>query len=110
MTDRVWIPEISEAEAREINKRIKIVVEFPRMGKYYIRKRASLHADVFLGEPKFTKPAKELKILRDIRTYHRFGVIGWFNLSFWDVVAQIPKDIVDEVVAFEIVKRPLTLD
>ena len=107
MPDKVWIPEISEGEVREINKRIKIVVDFPRMGKYYIKKTRNLHG-TFLWDINPSRPAKDLEVLRDIKTYHKFERAGWFYPSIWDVIAQIPKDILDQVVAFEIIGRPMS--
>jgi hypothetical protein len=64
----------------------------------------------FLWDAKPAKKAKKLKTLCDITTHHSFGFAGFFKPSIAEVLAQIPEEHLDKVVAFEIVEAPESAD
>lgn len=109
MADKSWIPEISDGELKKLCGRIRAVVDFSEKGKFYI-KPVDPHNVAFTWNPKPDKEAEGLKFLRDIRTYHTWAYSGYFKPTIAEVIAQIPKDILDQVVAFEIIKYPETAD
>lgn len=106
---KIWIPEVSNEYVFDLAKRIKPVVEFSSKGKHYI-KPVDLFRIAYTWEPKPAKRAKGLKPLCDITTYHAFGYQAFFKPSIAEVLAQIPAEHLDKVVAFEIVKGPETAD
>lgn len=107
MGNKSWIPEITDEELDTLSARIKPVVNFSKKGKCFI-KPVGLRTVAYTWEPKPDKKAKDLKPLRDIRTYHTYGYYGFFKPSIAEVIAQIPKELLDQVVAFEIIKAPET--
>lgn len=104
-----WIPEISDDELFTLCTRIRTVVDFPKKGKFFIKPVDPRNAS-FMWSPKPDKRAKDLKPLRVIRTYHTWSYYGFFKPSIAEVIAQIPKELLDQVVAFEIIKYPKTAD
>ena len=88
-------------------------VNFPKVflfwegGKYFI-KPVNVRDVAFTWNPKRDKKAKGLRFLRDIRTYHTYAYYGFFKPSIAEVIAQIPQELLDQVVAFEIIKHPET--
>lgn len=106
---KIWIPEVSEERIRELADRIKPVVQFARKGKCYIQP-VDLFGVAYTWEPKPADKATGLKSLCDITTYHTYGYYGFFKPSVAEVLAQIPAEHLDKVVAFEIVRSPDTVD
>lgn len=53
-----------------------------------------------------TTQATDLKPLADIRMYHTYGWYGCFKPLVSEVLAQIPEEYLDRVVAFEIIEQP----
>ncbi|MBN1326214.1 hypothetical protein JW977_04545 [Candidatus Falkowbacteria bacterium] len=118
MAKKSWIPEISEEKLNKLCQRIKPVIRFSRKGKKLFRssvgapryiKQVDPH-DAFLWDPKLGKKVKGLKRLSDIFTYHTFAYASFFKPSIAEVIAQIPEDLLDKVVAFEIIGGPRTSD
>ncbi|MEK7609440.1 MAG: hypothetical protein AAB476_03105 [Patescibacteria group bacterium] len=104
-----WIPEVPEECIKELAERIKPVVQFARKGKCYI-KPVDLFGVAYTWDPKPMDKATRIKPICDIRTYHTYSYHGMFKPSIAEVLAQIPADHVDKVVAFEIVASPETAD
>ena len=104
-----WIPEVPKKRIEELAERIKPVVQFARKGKYYIRP-VDLFGIAYTWDPKSADKATGLKLLCDITTYHTYGYYGMFKPSIAEVLAQIPAEYLDKVVAFEIVGSPETAD
>ncbi len=107
---KVWIPEVTEDRIKELAERIKPVVQFDG-GKYYIELvLVDLFRTAYTWDPKPANKATGLKLLCDITTYHTYGYHAMFKPSIAEVLAQIPDDYLDKVVAFEIVRSPETAD
>lgn len=106
---RVWIPEVVKERIQELAERIKPIVQFPREGKCYI-KPVDLFGIAYTWDPKSADKATGLKPLCDITTYHTYSYHGFFKPSIAEVLAQIPAEHLDKVVAFEIVENPETAD
>ncbi len=104
-----WIPDVPQARIRELFERIKPVVQFGQKGLCYI-KPVDLFGVAYTWNPKPADRATGLKDLCDITTYHTFGYHGFFKPSIAEVLAQIPEEHLDKVVAFEIVSGPETTD
>lgn len=104
------IPEIPDEEMRRRAERIKPVVDFgfPR-GKRYI-KPVDLHTIAYTWDPKPAGKPPPLKVIKDIRTLHSWGHYALFKPSIGEVLAQIPEDVLDQVIAFEIVVKPECAD
>lgn len=99
--------EISDEKLSSLLARIKPVFDFPNKGKCYI-KPVDPRKVSYIWDPTPDGSAKGLKSLCDIDTYHAFGYYGLFKPSIAEVLAQIPEDKLDQVVAFEIVNQPRT--
>lgn len=104
-----WIPEVPKEHIQELAERIKPVVQFARKGRCYI-KLVDLFKIAYTWDPKSADKATGLKSLCDITTYHTYGYYGMFKPSIAEVLAQIPAEHLDKVVAFEIVRNPETAD
>lgn len=100
-----WIPDVSEDRIRELAEKIKPVVRID--GKQRYIKPVDLFRVAFTWEPKpaFFEP-KNLTTLKDITTFHGWAYYGFFKPSIAEVLAQIPEELTDKVVAFEIVESP----
>jgi hypothetical protein len=99
------VPEMSGARIRELAERIKPVMEFKEEGRCYI-KPVDIFAESFTWDPEPATKALGLKSICDITTYHPYGYIGNFKPSVAQVILQIPREHLDKVIAFEIVKVP----
>lgn len=108
MSDRQYIPEVPKKVIRKRAKRIKPVYEFD--GKKRFIKKVKLFSTAFTWDPKPRKKARKLVALQDITTYHTWAFYGFFKPTIAEVLAQIPEDVLDKVVAFEIVMKPETAD
>jgi hypothetical protein len=106
---KVWIPKVSEARIRELAERIKPVVEFERKGLRYIEPQ-DLYNVAYTWEPKAAKKAVGLKPICDVTTYHTYGYYVLFKPSIAEVLAQIPAEHLDKVVAFQIIEGPETAE
>lgn len=109
MSEKTWIPKVSVEVITELAKRIKPVVLFEKKGICYI-KPVDLFKVAFLWDTKPAKKATGLRALCEIITYHEFGYHGFFKPSIAEVLAQIPKEHLDKVTAFEIVDYPKDCD
>ena len=99
------VPEISKARIRQLAERITPVMEFKEKGRCYI-KPVDIFKESFTWEPEPGSKATDLKAICDITTYHPYGYIGYFKPSVAQVISQIPREHLDKVIAFEIVKVP----
>jgi hypothetical protein len=107
-----WTPrvlEMSEQRILELARRIKPVVTFEGEGPCYI-KPVDPFSESYLWDPQPTQRATGLSVLCDITTHHPYGYYGSFKPSIAQVLQQIPREHLDKVVAFEIVKFPKTVD
>ena len=104
-----WIPEVPKKRIQKLAERIKPVVQFASKGKRYI-KPVDLFGVAYTWDPKAANKAPGLKPLCDIITYHTYGYYGFFKPSIAEILAQIPAEHLDKVVAFEIVGSPETAD
>lgn len=105
---KTWIPKVSESIIRERAERIKPVVRFKGVPHYI--EPVDLFTTAFTWDPKAAGRADGLIPLADITTYHTYGYYAFFKPSIAEVVAQIPKGMLDKAVAFEIVERPESAD
>ncbi len=52
----------------------------------------------------------ELSVLTDIKMLHRWGYYGFFKPSVGEVIRQIPKELLEKVIAFEIISGPVGMN
>ncbi|QSH39139.1 hypothetical protein JXR01_02420 [Candidatus Kaiserbacteria bacterium] len=99
----IWVPEISEEALDELFRRIKPVI---RIGDNLHRvkiKRENLRDTAYLWGAKLKwRRQKGLTVLCDINTFH-YWTRPLFKPSVAEVLAQIPEEFLEKVVAFEIV-------
>ncbi len=139
MAKESWIPAITDERLAELVARIKPIVRMERIitedlkfedgakgfrmrpdpsgklqpwqtGELYYIEPVDPRGVAFSWDPIPTEKAMGIMPVRDITTYHSFGYYGNFKPSVAEVLAMIPQELVDEVVAFEIIKSPETAD
>jgi len=84
--------------------------ELDGVGMAYYIEDPNLFDVAYTWEPKPTTRATGLRPVRDIITYHAWGYYALFKPSIAEVLAQIPAELCEQVVAFEIVDSPKTTD
>lgn len=94
------IPPLSEVEIRKRAERIKPVVE--KLGKLHYIKAVDLFKIAYTWNAKETEIAEGLVELRRIRSHHGCGHYALFKPSISEVLRQVPDDILDKAVAFQI--------
>jgi len=122
------IPEVSDKKLNELIKRIKPLVRFeladwmdvkPKCDNRGVPVRARSNSRywalfeiepvhprkiAYTWEPKpIGGPRHDIACFDAIRTYHKYGAPSLFKPSIAEVIAQIPEDVVDKTVAFEII-------
>ncbi len=103
-----FIPEISKVELYRRAKYIKPIVSFNGV-QHYI-KDVDLENVSYIWDAKKEKEVTGLILLGQRITYHTFGYYLLFKPSIAEVLAQIPEEYLEEVVAFEIVAKPQDAD
>ena len=115
MSERMHIPWVPREEIIERYSRIKPVVE--KDGKlYWVRlfDEADLFILNYLQNGIEERQVKDGEIVpipgKDFRCLHTYGYDRRFRPSIGEVLAQIDPEILDTVVAFEIIDSPKTAD
>ncbi len=103
------IPKLSAARLKALALKIRPIVRNSKKVPHYI-KPVDLKNQAFTWDPKLEDEARDLEPIKQIRTLHSYGYHGFFKPSIAEVLAFIPPDLADEVVAFEIVGSPNTAD
>lgn len=118
MNDTTYIPKVDKNVIRKLAETIKPVVSKNARGEvgldvegnlFYI-KPVDLFEIAYTWDPKVTERARGLVKLKDITTYHTYGYYGLFKPSIAEVIAQIPEELLESVVAFEIIESPTTAE
>lgn len=104
VVDKSWIPKISGEELSKLSERIRPVVHFNGHGLCHIK--PVHHFVTFLRDPEIDVIADGLEDLCTITTFHTFGSQIYFNPTTAEMLAQIPPEHIDKVVAFEIITNP----
>jgi hypothetical protein len=96
------IPEITDEELKARVARIKPLIHSE--GKLYaLRTLPDLRGQSFLWDPKIRRRSeRNIEPLRVISTLHTYGHYSLFKPSIAEVLAQIPFDLLNQVVAFSI--------
>jgi len=93
------VPKITDERLAELLARIRPVHRFD--GELCYIKPVDPRRIAFTWDPKKDMRADGLVALQYVMTCHDYGHPSLFKPSVAEVLAQIPEDIVDEVVAFE---------
>lgn len=99
---KVYIPTVDKAVLTERSNKVRAVVTFGST-KHFI-KPVDIFGIAYTWEPKKGEKAKGLKPLKDVITFHSYGAPVFFKPSIAECLAQIPDDVFDQVVAFEIIE------
>lgn len=114
-TVTMQIPTMSIKEICELYRRIKPIVRIDDV-PYYMREFSALDLTeksyIWNRDEDKTIPVdmEELEPIIENKTLHKYGYYGLFKPSIGEVISQIPKDLLDKVVAFEIVYSPQSWD
>lgn len=108
MTEKVYIPVLPLEEVDRRFETIKPTYRFK--GKLHYIEPVHLHNTAYTWDAKPAGLAVGLAKLKDITTYHSYGYYGFFKPSIGEVLRQIPDDLLNEVMAFEIIDSPQTAD
>lgn len=96
------IPEIEFDKLQELAARIRPIFRNKHdQNKPYYMVLPDLCRAAFTWDPKPESRVTGLKKLVSINTLHTYGYYGFFKPSIEEVIAQIPEDLLDKVVAFE---------
>jgi hypothetical protein len=104
MKTALSIPRISNERLAELAKRIRPVVRNDSNVLVYIEP-CDLRNEAFTGSPKLARKANNLVKHAVIATLHTYGYYGCFKPSIAEVLAQIPENLIEQTVAFEVVVR-----
>ena len=112
-TEKNYIPKVDRGVLLERSKRARPIYAFGGTKRYI--KPVDIFGIAFTWDPApapgflglgWGSKAKNLTPLRDVTTYHTWAYYGFFKPTIAECLAQIPEDILDKVVAFEIVNQP----
>jgi hypothetical protein len=92
------IPQISDEELTQLLQKIKPVI-LDDEGLFFIEE-VNPRNIAFTWEPKLAKQCTGLTELTRIETNHTCGYIGFFKPTIAEVLAQIPKHLLEEVDMF----------
>lgn len=108
--EKIWIPQITDEKLGELFERIKPVADFGFfLGLRYIRP-VDLRGTAYTWDTRPAKKIRGLKLLCTIKTYHEYDYYGLFKPSIAEVLAQIPEEHLNTVVAFQIIGTPWSKD
>lgn len=102
------IPEIDSKRLTKLASKIRPTIRHENK-LFYIKPPKDLAKTPFLWEPKMNGEASNLKPVITIMTLHQFGYYGLFKPSIAEVLAQMPVELENQAVAFE-VSGPKTVD
>lgn len=97
------IPDIDRDQANVLFKRVKPLVR--REGQLWRIRRPDLFLDAFPWAPRVTRmvPEDQLEVRGETQTLHKYGFYGFFKPSVAEVLAQIPKELEEQKLLFEVV-------
>jgi len=96
----IKIPKISDEKLEELSKRIRPAKE--ENGELFYYKSCDLRNESFSWAEKDCK-AKGLKEFASLPTLHTYAYYGFFKPSVAEVLAQLPEDVLDKVIAFKVI-------
>lgn len=91
----------SSGDGPDISHMLRIVPVVQRDARLWYIKPVDPHGQAFTWDPKPSEPADNLSVVCRIYTLHRYGYYGFFKPSIAEVLAQIPTEVAQRVVAFE---------
>lgn len=94
------IPEIGDFRLRKLGRIIKPLVRSD--GELYHIEPVDYRSIAFAWDPKLTEQAQGLNEVATIPTLHTYGYYGLFKPTVAEVLAQIPREIQNQVEAFEV--------
>jgi hypothetical protein len=93
------VPRITNERLAELLVRIRPVCQFE--GRLHYIRPVDPRRIAFLWDPQSDGMADNLVALECVMTRHDYGHPSLFKPTIAEVLAQIPEDVVDRVVAFE---------
>lgn len=104
MNDVLWIPKISDEKLKALSDRIKVVSRFKDSQALYFVKVMNPKKVEYTWMPDPDYEAVGLTLLTEITIYYPYSIEGFYKPSMATVLAQIPPEFEDEVIAYEIVE------
>jgi hypothetical protein len=97
-----FVPEISDKKIEFLLKKMKPVGKNTANDSCLCyMKECDPRNQAFTWSPEYSEKAEGLIELTSIKTHHYCGYYGFFKPSIAEVLAQIPDEYIDKVVAFE---------
>lgn len=96
------IPKLNQEELEQRYANIKPLVKDGSGDLCYIKRPESLTGVSFLWDPKLKDKAKDIEPITTIKTLHTYGHYALFKPSIAEVLAQIPKHLLDTACAFHL--------
>jgi len=107
----IEIPKLTDRRIEQMLSQMQPVIGFVELGSGEMERNSGgqlYHIEevnprniAYTWSPKVTTRAEGLELLRDITTYHTWAYYGFFKPTIGEVLAQIPEDCIDQVVAFQ---------
>lgn len=97
---RYHIPEISDEKLEGLSAHIKPLVR--RGDQLFFIEDPDPRNVAFPWSPVLKEAAEDLEVLSILPTLHSFGYHGLFKPSVAEVLAQIPDELLEEAIAFEV--------
>ena len=110
--------EISLMSSEEIIKHYKIIKPIRKFNDvpYFLLNLTSIELNytsyILLGDNSKSKKVdmNQLFAIKDVNMLHRYDNYLFFTPSIREIISQIPKELLGQVIAFEIIKQPNTYD
>lgn len=106
--EKIHLNLLSDEKLSRLNDRIIPIIE--KDGKKYTCKKKytleQIKGESYIwSKEKFTKEVdvSNLKILTHVKMLHGYGYYGFFKPSIAEILSQIPKEYIEDTVAFEII-------
>jgi len=108
--EKIEIPFMSDNEIANYYKTIKPIKRFNSI-PFYLRELTDKELTEICytwieKDSKFTEvDINQLSVLKELNILHKYCIYGIFKPSVGEVISQIPKELLNQVVAFEIIKH-----
>ncbi len=103
------IPLVTDSRLKQLASKIRPVVRNRNNALAYIEP-CNLRNIAFAWDPKITRKASNLVKHATIKTLHTWSYYGFFKPTIAEVLAQIPEDLIEDTVAFEVIGPSMASD
>ncbi len=104
----ISIRTIADDDLEVLSQRIRPIMR-GTSGETLYMQPVHTRRTAFTWDPQPDGPTPSLRAIQDVTSFHTFAYYGFFKPSIYECIAAIPLNLLDTVVAFEIVSSPSTL-